>query len=239
MLRIPRHLQPSRIAIVSVVVGALSLATGLLAHAQTPAAAQVRPEAKHGANGSLDVVIRADGVRDLGGFQLVLSWDSTLVKFVSVENGTLLGSSGRRPYCPEPVVDTAAVRLACVTFDPSAAAATSANHTPVPGAKGSGELAVAHFRMLKSGTAPFNLSHVILVDPTGANLSSQSSNLTYSLDQSSSRFSVAMIAIIVGGAVAAIVIVGVALFVFRRRTTSARALPAASTAAEGHEPPHP
>ncbi len=170
-------LRPQLVAAAAAVALLWAIA-GPAVRAQGPAT--VRPEAKQ-AGQQLTVSVVAEETRNLAGFQMVLSWDPSLMSLTDVQGGDFLGKSGRRPECPTPVTDTGALRMACVTFNAQPQAGQPPLTTQVAGVAGKGVLAQAHFKVLKSGRVSLHLSHVLLVDPVGGELSSQTSDLDVSV----------------------------------------------------------
>lgn len=206
-------------------IGALGLL--FAATALTPASADgptnVHPVV-HDSGDTLDVDIVAEGVKDLGGYQFVLSWDSGLVKFDTISNAGFLGNSGRKPYCPNPVIESGAARIACVTLDPQTQAQVNSGATPIPGSNGTGVLATAHFHIVKSGRLQLHLSRVQLVDPLGKELPSQSTDASYSTSGSASRRWWLIGGAIGGGAVLVILAVAAVLVLRARRHRSGGSL---------------
>lgn len=162
-------------AILPLVALAALLSGSPIASAAGPAT--IKPQVVRGAGDAVTVNILAQGVDNLGGYQLVLSWDPALVKFDNIQNTRFLAASGRRPNCPQPVTQTGAVRLACVTFNP-VIPGQAPTLTQVAGVTGDGTLATAQFRLVKSGKLQFRLTHVILVDPLGTEIPSTTSDVS-------------------------------------------------------------
>ncbi|MBF6601105.1 MAG: hypothetical protein IVW36_11405 [Dehalococcoidia bacterium] len=184
-----------------------------LASAAGPAT--VKPQVIRGAGDAVTVNILTQGVENLGGYQLVLSWDPALVKFENIQNTQFLGTSGRRPDCPPPVTQAGAVRLACVTFNP-ATPGQAPSLTQVAGVAGDGTLAKAQFRLVKSGKLQFRLTHVILVNPLGTEIPSTTSDI--SVPVSSAKSSNTPLFIGIGVAAAAVLVLLLSgLWLWRRR----------------------
>lgn len=143
--------------------------------AQTPATtATIRPHVSQSGDG-MTLEVTAEDVSNLAGFEMLLSWDTNVLSFVDAPGGQdLLAGSGRKPYCPDPIVQDTVVRVACVTFAPPApAAAGEQPPAPPPGVDGSGLLQTFHFKVIGSGRTDLTLSMVDLVDPDGVPLNIQ------------------------------------------------------------------
>lgn len=141
------------------------------------ATANIRLEGQQQSD-QLDASVVIENAHNLGGYQFVLSWDSSFASLTNVEASTdFLGSSGRRPYCPDPTTDTAAFRVACATFNALPTSGAQATDRQAPGADGSGTIAEAHFKVLKAGHLDLHLDHVLLVDPSGEPIQSTASDL--------------------------------------------------------------
>jgi len=97
----------------------------------------------------------ANGVADLGAYQFELTFDPAVVSFVSIANGTFLGSTGRAVLCVSPIVSAGSVRIACSTLGPE----------PPPGPSGSGVLAVVTFQGIAAGVSPLTFANTILTNP--------------------------------------------------------------------------
>jgi hypothetical protein len=98
--------------------------------------------------------IRIENVENLGSYEWLLTFDPAVSGFVSVSNGSFLGSGGRTVFCPGAILDTGSVRFGCST----------AGTTP-PGPSGAGVLATITFSALAAGTSPLDLVWVQLSDP--------------------------------------------------------------------------
>lgn len=213
--------------------------------AQTPTAASVRPEVSEAKDRTLTVEVTADGVSNLAGFQMLLSWDTGVLTYVDAAGGEdFLAGTGRKPYCPEPVVQEDVVRLACVTFaPPPPGVAPDQAPAPPPGVDGSGSLATFHFTVTGGGKTDLQFSKVELVDPDGNVLdmkmvgpdatvddsgSSDGSALTLPLSLNGGGGSGLLWPLVGGLAGAAALVVGggaVAFFLRRRRTVTLRDAP--------------
>ena len=96
-----------------------------------------------------------DNASDLGAYELTLSFDPASLRVADVENGPLLGSSGRAPNCLGWDVEGSSVRIVCLTLGPDPA-----------GANGSGILATFTFVPLKMGGTEVAVAEAILTNPT-------------------------------------------------------------------------
>ncbi|HXF51248.1 MAG TPA: hypothetical protein VNM43_06170 [Dehalococcoidia bacterium] len=99
----------------------------------------------------------------LGAYELKITYDPTVVQFVSAENRTFLGSTGRTVYgCStwtgvnSPT--SAWVRFGCFTLG------TPGNPASPPGPQGSGTLARMRFTGLAMGTTSLDISGTVLYD---------------------------------------------------------------------------
>lgn len=101
------------------------------------------------------VGVVANGVSNLGAYQFQLTFDPTIVSFVSLANGPFLGGTGRTVLCAAPIVGAGTVRTACSTLGPQ----------PPSGPTGNGVLAVVTFQALTTGVSPLQLTNTILTDP--------------------------------------------------------------------------
>ncbi len=103
---------------------------------------------------TVDVVV--ENVVNLGAYELTLGFDPAILRYVSIKNGSFLGSSGRTVNCLPPDHDEASVRVICVTLGAEPA-----------GPSGTGVLATVTFLPLNFGTALVDIEDVILTDPMG------------------------------------------------------------------------
>jgi len=102
-----------------------------------------------GGQASVDVAVR--NVNNLGSYEVIINFDSTIVSFVNATNGTFLGSSGRTVFCPSPVqIDISPpikqLRFGCVT-----------GGTTPPGPSGDGVLATITWASVSEGTTFLDL----------------------------------------------------------------------------------
>ncbi|MDE3097052.1 MAG: hypothetical protein KGK07_13770 [Chloroflexota bacterium] len=172
----------------------------------------------------LTVEIAAQGVHNLGAFQMVLSWDPAVVAFEKVSEAGFLGQSGRQPVCPSPVTAADAFRFACATIvtprNALGTPVTGPGATPeaVPGVDGNGVLARAVFKIVGTGNPNFHLSRVKIVDPVGGAIASTTRDGTATSIDGGSSSSRRWI-IIAAAAAAAVVLIaaGAGAIVLRRR----------------------
>ena len=92
---------------------------------------------------------------DLGAYGFELTYDPGVVTFVSVTNGTFLGSTGRTITCAGPVVTAASVAFGCDSTGSQ------------PGPVGTGTLATVVFGAVAEGTSDLTLSNVLVDDVGG------------------------------------------------------------------------
>jgi hypothetical protein len=97
---------------------------------------------------------------DVGAFQFLLKFDGAVLRATRVESGPYLASSGREVFCPEPTIDTDALRISCVTL----------GSEPLEGAAGDGVLAIVHFDIVGDGETYLTLDQVKLSSPIGNQL---------------------------------------------------------------------
>jgi hypothetical protein len=127
-----------------------------------PAAVTVRiSPAQQLANVSDSVVVSvvADGTSNVGAYQFSLSYDQSKLQFVSIQNSTFLGSTGRSVICMNPSVLFGVIEYSCITL----------GATP-PGPGGTGTLANVTFVAIANGVAPLSLVDIVLDDITGTSL---------------------------------------------------------------------
>jgi hypothetical protein len=107
------------------------------------------------------VNLDVESVNNLGAYEFIIQFDPNIVSYVSVTNGSFLGSTGRVIFCPAPILDagTATIRFGCVSSD---------SGTPGPG--GSGQLAQVVFHADAEGTSSLDLKTLALSDPLGIDI---------------------------------------------------------------------
>lgn len=99
---------------------------------------------------SVDVEVA--GVANLGGFEVGLSYDESVLSFVNVAVGPFLGSSGRTVSCPAFFTGVGSVRFGCATLGVSP-----------PGPAGTGILATFQFSADIPGVSPIAFASALLV----------------------------------------------------------------------------
>ncbi len=173
-------------------------------------------------NADVTVDVVAQNAANLGAFQMVLSWDPAVVSLVKISDGGFLGQTGRKPLCPQPVIDKTAVRFTCVTLAPPTTPAAASPGTPIAvgGVAGNGVLAHAQFHIIKNGTPEFHLSRVKLVDPIGTELTSKVSDGAALQIKDESGGNGWIIGVAVAGGVVLVLLVALAMVIRRRRRPS-------------------
>jgi len=145
----------SLVGAVLLIAGIAALSGGRGAGAQTavlkvvPASQTVNLD-----DGNFTVDITVEDVSNLASFEFILSYDPSILRFVKVEQGSFLGSSGREVQCPSPIryspapgdSNLDAVRFGC----------GSINLQP-PAPNGSGTLATLTFAPRTGGTSPLEI----------------------------------------------------------------------------------
>ena len=125
-----------------------------------PTVVRVDPASQSRLAGSvMTVAIAVDAVTNLGAYEFTLAFDPNVLEFVSVSNGSFLGSSGRAVFCPPPTIGANTIRFGCVT----------SGSTP-EGPSGSGVLSVLVFLASNPGTSTLHLFGVGLANPRGADI---------------------------------------------------------------------
>ncbi len=99
---------------------------------------------------SVDIDI-ADAA-DLGGYSFTVTWDASVLSFVSVNNDAFLGSTGLSVSCDPPTTGANSVSFSCTTAGAQ------------PGPNGDGVLATIQFATISDGTSTVALSAVTLED---------------------------------------------------------------------------
>jgi hypothetical protein len=168
------------------------------------------------------VDIVADNVKNLAAFQFSLTYDASILKYVSVEGGAFLGSSGRDPQCLEPEINAGSpetLRFNCVTLGPPPSVQGGK-----AGADGSGVLATVTFSPIGGGTTTLDLKEGRLIAaeldakgmPAEISAAVQGSSLEVAAD--SGGLSMAVIGAVVG-IVAAVMIVVLGFILLRLRAS--------------------
>jgi hypothetical protein len=182
----------------------------------------VQPPSEQVKKGDPDIKVNivADNVKNVAAFQFALSYDSSILKYVSVEGGSFLGSSGREPQCPQPMVDSGnpeTLHFNCVTLGPPPSVQGGK-----AGADGSGVLATVTFSPIGGGTSPLDLKEGRLIaaelDSKGmpVEISAAIQGSTLNVEANGGGLSMAVLGAIIG-VVAAVVIVGLGFLFFRSR----------------------
>jgi len=142
-----------------------------------------------------------EGVTNLGAFQFDLTYDPAIIRFVEVQEGPFLGSSGREVKCIPPRSGEGSAGLTCVTL----------GATP-DGPNGSGVLATITFQPVASGSSPLHLVRLTLTDPPGQTLPAQAQDATLAVspaqESGEEGFSWVLWGAIIGGVVLALAAVG-------------------------------
>jgi hypothetical protein len=85
-----------------------------------PTVVRIDPASQSQLMGSiLTVDVAIDAVTNLGAYELKLAFNPDVLDFVSVSNGSFLGSSGRTVFCPPPTIGANTVQFACATSGPT------------------------------------------------------------------------------------------------------------------------
>lgn len=86
-------------------------------------------------------------VTNLGGFEIIVSFDPNVLRATSISKTDFLGSTGREVQCPDPTVEDAAVRLLCVSLRAQPA-----------GPDGDGPIATIGFETKSTGSTDISIS---------------------------------------------------------------------------------
>lgn len=208
-------------AVVISMIGAVAATALLLSapgHAQTPTAAtilRVVPPSESVATSKdqVDISINVENVTDLAGFQFVLAVDPAVFKPLAARKTQFIGQTGREIVCGDPTIESAAVRLACVTLRP----------TP-PGVNGSGAIATITLKPVAKGNSELALRNVKLVRPDGTEIPNTVANARIAVT-GSSWWTTMHILIVIGSAAAVAVLVAAAV-AWRVRARGAVTTPA-------------
>jgi Cohesin domain len=173
---------------------------------------------KGDADFKVDIV--ADNVSNLAAFQFSLTYDPSVIKYVSVEGGSFLGSTGREEQCLDPNIDGGnpeMLRFNCVTLGPPVSVQGAK-----AGASGSGVLATVTFSPIGGGTTALDLTEGRLIaaalDAQGnpAEVSTAVENSTLTVGSTGGGVPWMLLGPVIG-VVAAVVVVGLVLFIVRLR----------------------
>lgn len=113
----------------------------------------VEPVKEGGSTFDVDIVV--DKATNLASFQFSLSYDSSIIKYVGVEPGAFLSTTGREAQCPNPRVNDGSpstVSFGCVTLGPPVSLGGTA------GPDGFGLLASVKFSPVGGGTTTLDLT---------------------------------------------------------------------------------
>ena len=113
------------------------------------------------AQSSFSTDVTVEGVTNLGGYEVLLTFDSSVVSFVSATDGSFLGSTGRTTLCAPPVLEPLAGTQTKLHFG-----CGTVGSTPPTGPSGTGVLAHLVFAPLATQVAQLTLEPS-LVDPLG------------------------------------------------------------------------
>jgi len=177
----------------------------------------VEPVKEGGPDFKINIV--ADDVTNLAAFQFSLSYDSSIIKYVTVSPTTFLEGTGRSLRCPDPLVEgdnPQILRFNCVTLGAPVSLGGPA------GPDGFGPLAEVTFSPVGGGTATFDLKEGILlaaeIDAKGAPAKIETTVEGASLEIASSGGGFPWVVWgPVIGVVCAAVVVGVVVLMMRRR----------------------
>jgi hypothetical protein len=209
------------LSLLGVAVVSISIAGAALAQ-PSQARMFVEPPAEQVKKGGPDfqVNVVADNVTNLAAFEFSLSYDASTIKYLGVEGGSFLGSTGREPQCLDPKVEGGnpeTLRFNCVTLGPPIS---------VPGAKaganGSGILATITFSPIGGGKSALDLKEGRLIaaelDAKGmpAEISTAVENSTLTVGSTGGGVSWMLLGPLIG-VIAAVVVVGLVLFIVRLR----------------------
>ncbi len=169
------------------------------------------------------VNVLVDNVTNLAAFQFALAYDPSIIKYVSVEGGSFLGSTGREAQCLDPKVDSGNPEILhynCVTLGPPVSVQGAK-----AGANGSGVLATVTFSPIGNGSTGLDLQEgriiVAELDANGMPLEVTTTveNGALTVGSNGGGSSLVVPAIAGGaGAVAVVVVIGlVVFFVMRAR----------------------
>ncbi len=125
-----------------------------------PVVVRVDPAAQMAYVGTpFTVNVVVDNVVNLGAYQFTIGFDPAILNYVSLQNGSFLGSSGRAVNCDPPVLKPDSASMVCRTL----------GATP-EGPSGTGVLATATFLPVNTGIALIDLRGVILTNPMGVGI---------------------------------------------------------------------
>ncbi len=111
------------------------------------------------AGSTFEVDVNVADVTNLGAFEFTLTFDPAIVQFAGIAQGPFLGSTGRVVRCMDPMLNLGSMSFTCVTLG-----------WELPGATGSGVLAVAQFTAVQPGVSILHLSDVLMLEPNATPL---------------------------------------------------------------------
>ncbi len=120
------------------------------------------------------LTLRVDGVTDLAGFQVGLTWDAALLALEEVAPGDWLATSGRQVETVPPRVTERSLDFLVYTLPP-------APDDPRPGVDGGGVLATARFRTRAPGQAIVNLRQLLLTTTANAPILAEVEGATFDI----------------------------------------------------------
>lgn len=173
-----------------------------------PSSSKVKKTAK-----TFTVDIAGENLSDVGAFQVVLTFDSAVIKATSIVKTDFLGSSGREVACPDPTITTQSVSLLCVTPGGTA-----------EGVSGNGVLAIVTFEPVAEGTSSLTLTAANLSNPQGGEITLSTADGQVKITGEDSPLFWIVVGIAAG--VAALVVVAAVALRWRRRPISGTMLDA-------------
>ncbi len=153
------------------------------------------------------IEIVADNVKNLAGFQFVLTFDEDVLTYKRAENSVFLTSTGRDlGACGTTTVESGAIRYSCVTL-----------RLEPEGAEGSGTLATVYFDPKDGGTTQLALSNTKFVTPAADDIEMSAQGAELKVKGGGGIPLWVVILIIIGAAAVVLAIGGGALAYVRRR----------------------
>ena len=151
----------------------VALGSGLSAQAQGQGTTVrlVRPAEPPTSGGPpFAVSVVVDNVVDLGAFEFDLTYDPAALKFVDIQQGPFVGSSGREVRCLRPRTEQGSVRLTCLTLG-----------AKPDGPNSSGELAAVTFQPLAPGSSALRFARAIVTDAPAQPLRAHAQDATITI----------------------------------------------------------
>jgi len=111
-------------------------------------------------DGLYTIVVRAEQVQSLAGYEVTLAYDPTLLDLIDVEFSDWLSETGRTvsPLGPNIDENAGTTRFGAFSFGNA------------PGVSGDGPLATLRFRPLAAGKAQFSLQNAVMNNETGGSI---------------------------------------------------------------------